>query len=104
MSRKIMSIPVYIPISNDYIYELPVHYNCVHVRVRADVTGVHVGAKGEGAVLHVKREAEDLQVTGGDQPQHAVPADVSRVVEVDVGTPLGDIVVHTEHTTHSMLP
>ena len=59
------------------------------------VTGVHVGAEGEGAVLHVEGEAEDLQVAGGHQPQHAVPADVSRVVEVDVRTGLGDIVVHT---------
>lgn len=74
------------------------------MRVRADVTGVHVGAEGEGAVLHVEGEAEDLQVAGGDQPQHAVPADVSRVVEVDVGTRLGNVIVHTEHTTHSVLP
>ena len=64
---------------------------------------MHVGAEGEGAVLHVEGEAEDLQVAGGHQPQHAVPADVSRVVEVDVGTRLGDVVAHTGHGERGVL-
>lgn len=57
---------------------------------------MHVGAEGKGAVLHVKRKTEDLKVAGGDEPQHPVPADVTRVVNVDVRTCLGDVIVHAE--------
>lgn len=63
------------------------------------LTGVHVGAERKGAVLHVEGEAEDLQVARRDQTQHAVPANVTRVVDVDVGTRLGNVIVHaaSEH-------
>ena len=59
------------------------------------LTGVHVGAECEGAVLDVEGKAEDLQVAGTDEPQHPVPADVTRVVDVHVGTLLGHVVIHT---------
>lgn len=58
------------------------------------LTGVHVGAKCKGAILHVEGEAVDLQVTGRDETQHPVPADVTRVVDVDVRTRLGNVIVH----------
>ena len=67
---------------------------CVIVK-KPVLTGVHVGAKCKCAVLHVKRKTEDLQVAGGDEPQHPVPADVTRVVHVDVRTRLGNVIVHT---------
>lgn len=59
------------------------------------VTGVHIGAEGEGAILNVKRKTEDLQVAGRDESQHPVPADVTRVVDVDVRAGLGNIIIHT---------
>jgi len=62
-----------------------------------DVTGMHVGAEGERAVLYVEREAEDLKVTGADQPQHPVIADVARVVHIHIRTGLRYIVIHTKH-------
>lgn len=58
------------------------------------LTGVHVGAKCKRAVLHVEGKTEDLQVTCGDEAQHPVPADVTRVVDVDVRTRLGNVIVH----------
>ena len=60
---------------------------------------MHVGAECEGAVLDVEGKAEDLQVAGTDEPQHPVPADVTRVVDVHVGTCLGHIVIHADGET-----
>ena len=59
-------------------------------------TCVHVGTEGESAVLDVEGEAEDLQVAGAHEPEHAVVADVSRVIDVHVGAGLGDVIVHTD--------
>lgn len=61
-----------------------------------DVTGMHVGAEGERAVLYVEREAEDLKVTGANQPQHPVIADEARVVHIHIRTGLRYIVIHTK--------
>lgn len=63
------------------------------------LTGVHVGAKCKCAILHVEGEAEDLQVAGRDETQHPVPADMTRVVDIDIRTCLGNIIVHaaSEH-------
>lgn len=55
---------------------------------------MHVRAKCKRAVLHVERKTEDLQVAGGDETQHPVPANVTCVVDINVWTGLGDIVVH----------
>ena len=57
---------------------------------------MHVRAECEGAVLDVEGKAEDLQVAGTDEPQHPVPADVTRVVDVYVGTCLGHVVIDTD--------
>lgn len=56
---------------------------------------MHVRAKRKSAVLHIKGKTEDFQVAGRDEAQHPVPADVTRVVHVDVRTRLGNIVIHT---------
>lgn len=55
---------------------------------------MHVRAERKSAVLHVKGKAEDLQVAGRDEPQHPVPADAPCVVDVDIRTCLGNIVIH----------
>lgn len=72
-------------------------WRCAHVSpcVNIFLTGVHVRAKSECAVLHVERKAEYLQVAGRDEPQHSVPADAARVVDVDIRARLGNIVIHT---------
>lgn len=56
---------------------------------------MHVGAERKCAVLHVKGKTEDLQVAGRDESQHPVPADVTRVVDVDVRTGLGHVIIDT---------
>lgn len=66
----------------------------MHTDCRTFLTGVHVGAKGKCAVLHVEGKAEDLQVACGDETQHPVPPDVTCVVDVDERTRLGNVIIH----------
>lgn len=56
---------------------------------------MHVGAEGERAVLYVEWEAKDFKVTGANQPQHPVIADVSGVVHVNIRASLRHVIIHT---------
>lgn len=67
---------------------------CVSLCVNIFLTCVHVRAKCKCTVLHIKGKTEDLQVAGRDEPQHSVPADIACVVDVDIRTRLGNIVIH----------